>query len=137
MLELGSLTAESSQVGLVQPVCYKFFGHLALWYYQNKSKTALYLKKIQIVMVLIYGGFFCFHVCCSVSLCIHYITPVSLKLFTCFEALPLWEIDGKQDPNPSFLFQTFWLCCFKVNNSVWQYCLGNGYFMVRGHNQQV
>lgn len=67
--------------------------------------------------------FFCFHVCCSVSLCIHYITLASLKLFTRSQALILWKIDGKQDPNPSFLLQTFWLCYFKVNSSVLEYFL--------------
>lgn len=70
--------------------------------------------------------FFSFYVCCSVSLPIHYITPVSIKFFTCFQALPVWEISGKQDPNPSFLFQTFWLCYYNVNNSVLQYFLENG-----------
>jgi len=76
-------------------------------------------------------GYVFFSVCMYAA---YYVTPVSLKLLTCFQALPLWEIDGKQDPNPSFLFQTFLLCCYEVNNSVSQYFLGNGNFMVQEHN---
>lgn len=67
-------------------------------------------------------------------LCIHYMTLLSLKLFICFQELPLWKTDGKQDPNLSFLFQTFWLCYYKVCNCVLQYFLANGYFMVQKHN---
>lgn len=89
-------------------------------------------------MVLVYVVWFGFCVYCSYLYCYIFThplyQPVSLKLFTSFQALPFGEIDGKQDLNPSFLFQTFWLCDYKVNNSVLQYFLENGDFMVQEHN---
>lgn len=79
------------------------------------------MKKIQI-LYRTHGSGLCGFVmvlCLLLSvLCIHYMTLLSLKLFIGFQELLLWKTDGEQDPNLSFLFQTLWLCYYKVCNCV-------------------
>lgn len=69
LLELDSLGAESSQIGLVQLVCHKVFGCVALWYCQKDKRIALDLKKTQIIIVLVYV-FFLFS-CMLLSIFVH------------------------------------------------------------------